>query len=59
MSDDLEEHQNTINIGDHNIRNLCFANNIDGLVCNEEELVSLMKYPPDIAEINVKKTLQQ
>lgn len=49
MSDDLDKHQITINIGDHNIRNLCFAGNIDGLVCNEEKLISLVKNLDEIS----------
>lgn len=49
MSDDLDEHQNTINIRDHNIRNLYFADNIDGLVCNEEKLISVVKNLDEIS----------
>ena len=42
MTEDLEDHKGTVNIGDRTITNLRFANNIDGLARKEEELASLV-----------------
>ena len=45
MTEDLEDHKGTVNIGGRTITNLRFANNIDGLVRKEEELASLVNCP--------------
>ena len=38
MTDDLEEHEGTLSTGDRTITNLRFADDIDGLAGEEEEL---------------------
>ena len=38
MTDALEGHEGTVNIGGRTITNLCFADDIDGLAREEEEL---------------------
>lgn len=43
MTDLLKEHQVTVSIGGCNIKNFCFANDIDGLGDKEEEHVNLVK----------------
>ena len=45
MTEDVEDHEGTVNIGGRTITNLRFANNIDGLVRKEEELASLVNCP--------------
>ena len=42
MTDALEDHKGTVNIGGRTITNLRFANNFDGLTGKEEELASLV-----------------
>ena len=44
MTDALEDHQGTVNIGGRTITNLRFADDIDGLAGKEEELVSLVDH---------------
>ena len=41
MTDALEDHEGTVITGGRTITNLCFANDIDGLEGEEEELVNL------------------
>ena len=38
MTDALEDHEGTVSIGGRTITNLCFADDIDGLAEEEEEL---------------------
>ena len=38
MTDALENHKGTVSTGDRTITNLCFADDIDGLAREEEEL---------------------
>ena len=42
MTEALEDHKRTVNIGGRTITNLRFANNFDGLAGKEEELASLV-----------------
>ena len=42
ITEALEDHKGTVNIGGRTITNLHFANNIDGLAGKEEELASLV-----------------
>ena len=44
MTEALEDHKRTVNIGGRTITNLRFANNIDGLAGKEEELASLVNH---------------
>ena len=50
MTDALEDHEGTVSIGARTITNLRFADDIDGLAGEEEELVNLVerleKKPP-------------
>ena len=41
MTDALEDHEGTVSIGGRTITNLCFADDIDGLEGEEEELATL------------------
>ena len=43
MTDALEDHEGTVSIADRTITNLCFADNIDGLAGEEEELAKLVE----------------
>ena len=43
MTDTLEDHEGTVSIGGRTITNLHFANDIDGLVGEEEELANLVE----------------
>ena len=43
MTDALEDHEGTVSIGGRTITNLRFANDIDGLAREEEELASLVE----------------
>ena len=43
MTDALENHQGTVSIGGRTITNLCFADDIDGLADDEQELVNLVE----------------
>ena len=42
MADGLEDHEGTVSIGGRTITNLRFADNIDGLAEQEQELVKLV-----------------
>ena len=42
MTDDLEDHEGTVSIGDRTITNLRFADDNDGLAGEEEELANLV-----------------
>ena len=44
MTDALEDHEGTVSIGSRAIINLCFADDIDGLAGDEEELAKLVEY---------------
>ena len=44
MTDALEDHEGTVSIGGRTITNLCFADDIDGLAGEEEELVNLVEH---------------
>ena len=43
MTDTLEDHEATVSTGDRTITNLRFADDIDGLAGEEEELVNLVE----------------
>ena len=43
MTDALEDHEGTVSIGSRTITNLCFADNIDGLAGEEEQLANLVE----------------
>ena len=43
MTDALEGHEGTVSIGDRTITNLRFADDIDGLAGEEEELANLVE----------------
>ena len=61
MTDALEDHEGTVSIGGRTINNLRFADDIDGLAGEEEELANLVE-PLDKAsaahgmEISAEKT---
>ena len=42
MTDALEDHEGIVRIGGRTVTNLHFANNIDGLAGEEEELAKLV-----------------
>ena len=44
MTDALEDHKGTVSIGGRTINHLCFADDIDGLACAEEELAKLAEH---------------
>ena len=44
MMDALEDHEGTVSIGGRTVTNLCFADDIDGLAGEEEELAKLVEY---------------
>ena len=44
MTDALEDHEGLFNIGGRTITNLQFADDIDGLAGQEQELISLIKH---------------
>ena len=44
MTDTLEDHEGTVSIGGRIITNLCFADYIDGLAEEEEELANLVEW---------------
>ena len=44
MTDALEDHKGTVSIRGRTITNLCFADDIDGLAGEEEELVNLVEH---------------
>ena len=43
MTDALEDHEGTVSIGGTAITNLCFADDIDGLAGEDEELAKLVE----------------
>ena len=43
MTDALEDYEGTVSIGGRTITNLCFADVIDGLAGEEEELANLVE----------------
>ena len=43
MTDTLEDHEGTVSTGGRTITNLCFANEINGLAGEEEELAKLVE----------------
>ncbi|PIK38081.1 hypothetical protein BSL78_25082 [Apostichopus japonicus] len=61
MTDALENHNGTVSIGKRNITNLRFADDIDGLAGNEDELANLVSCLDDTSrkygiEISAGKT---
>ena len=61
MTDTLEDHEGTVSIGARTITNLRFADDIDGLAGEEEELAKLVEYLDKASttygrEISVEKT---
>ena len=44
MTDALEDYEGTVSIGGRTITNLCFADVIDGLAGDEEELANLVEH---------------
>ena len=61
MTDILEDHEGTVSIGGRTITNLCFADVIDGLAGEEEELANLVErldkaFTAYGMEISAKKT---
>ena len=44
MTEALEDHEDTVCIGGRTITNLCFADGIDGLAGEEEELADLVQH---------------
>ena len=44
MADALESHDGTVGIGGRTITNLCFVDDIDGIVGQEQELVKLVNH---------------
>ena len=61
MTDALGDHEGTVSIGDRTITNLRFADDIDGLAGEEEELANLVERLDKVStaygkEISVEKT---
>ena len=61
MTDTLEDHEGTVSIGGRTITNLRFADDIDGLAGEEEELANLVERLDKVStaygiEISAKKT---
>ena len=61
MTDALEDHEGTVSIGGRTITNLCFADDVDGLAGEEEELAKLVECLDKAStaysmEISAKKT---
>ena len=61
MTDALEDHEGTVSIGDRTITNLRFADDIEGLAGEEEELAKLVELLDKATsacgmEINAEKT---
>ena len=44
MTDALEDHEGTVSIGGRTITNLCFADDIDGLAGEEDEVANLVEH---------------
>ena len=55
MADALEDHEGTVSIGGRTITNLRFADDIDGLAGQEQELVKLVNHPEEV-QISAEKT---
>ena len=47
MAHSFEDHERTVSIGDRTITNLRFADDIDGLARQEQELVKLVNHPAE------------
>ena len=43
LTDAMEDHEGAVSIGGRTITNLCFADDIDGLAGEEEELANLVE----------------
>ena len=61
MTDTFEDHEGTVSIGGRTITTLCFADDIDGLAGEEEELANLVEHLDKAftaygMEISAKKT---
>ena len=61
MTDVLEDHEGTVNIGGRTITNLRFTDGIDGLAREEKELANLIEHfdkasKAYVIEINAEKT---
>ena len=61
MTDALQDHEGTVSIGDRTITNLRFADDIDGLAGEEQELANLVQHHDKAStaysmEISAKKT---
>ena len=61
MTDALEDHEGTVSIGGRTITNLCFADDIDCLTGEEEELAKLVEHLDKAStaysmQISAKKT---
>ena len=61
MADTLEDHEGTVSIGGRTITNLCFADDIDGLAGEEEELANFFEHLDKAStaygmDISAKKT---
>ena len=61
MTDALEDHEGTVSIGGRTITNLCFADDIDRLAGEEEELANLVEHLDEAStaygmEISAEKT---
>ena len=61
MTDALEDHEGTVNIGGRKITKTCFADDIDGLAGEEKELANLAEHLDKASttysmEISAKKT---
>ena len=62
MTDALEDHEGTVSIGGRTITNLRFADDINGLAGEEEDLAKLVERPDKAStayglDINTKKTI--
>ena len=60
MTAALDDHEDTVSIGGRTITNLCFADDIDGLAGEEEELAKLVHkaFTAYFMEISAEKTKQ-
>ena len=61
MADALKDHEGTVSIGGRTITNLRFADDIDGLAGQEQELFKLVTHPEEAStaygmQISVEKT---
>ena len=61
MADAREDHEGTVSIGGRTITNLRFADDVDGLAGQEQELVKLVNHPEDdspayVMQISAEKT---